>query len=215
MVDETSAICLKPPSLSFQEAASLPFGGLSAIGFLREVSKAQSGERLLVYGASGAVGTALVQVGKSMGLVITAVCSARNRGLVETLGADHWLDYANLGNWRCVPEQDLVIDTIGVTHPELISPLLSATGRHVYVTYSGWRPLLHAVLSLFRRTKRVILGLSGTHQDDLQELTHLVDSGKVLPIIDRVYPLDDIANAHLFVETGRKVGSVVVDVGPA
>ena len=87
-VSATSAICLKPQLLSFQEAASLPFGGLSALVFLRDIAKAHPGERLLVYGASGAVGTALVQIGKAMGLLVTAICSRRNRDLVESLGAD-------------------------------------------------------------------------------------------------------------------------------
>jgi NADPH:quinone reductase-like Zn-dependent oxidoreductase len=212
-VKATSAICLKPQLLSFQEAASLPFGGLSALVFVRDIAKARPGERLLVYGASGAVGTALVQIGKAMGLLVTAVCSRRNRELVESLGADTWLDYVDLRNWDHVLEHDIVIDTIGVTDPRLITPILSPAGRHVYVTHVGWRPLFWAIMSNFRRSKRVICGFSGTNKADLLELSALVQAHKIQPIIDRVFALSDIVKAHLFVETGRKVGAVIVDVG--
>jgi NADPH:quinone reductase-like Zn-dependent oxidoreductase len=212
VVNEQSAICHKPSDLTFQEAAGLPFGGLSAIGFLRDVAKAQAGERLLVYGASGAVGVAAVQIGKALGLNVTAVCSRRNRDLVETLGADLWLDYNEKGFWARAGQHDIVLDTIGVTRAKDVEPILSEQGRHVYVAFS-WGPIWHALLSLFRKSKKVICGFTDSPKADLFKLDDLVRAGLVKAVIDRSFGLEDIALAHEYVDTGRKTGAVVIEIG--
>jgi alcohol dehydrogenase len=183
----------KPANLTHREAAAIPYGGLLALHFLREGGIAP-GMRVLIYGASGATGTAAVQLAKHFGARVTGVCSASNLELVRSLGADEGIDYAIQDFTTMSDRYDLIFAAVGGRyHPpskEGCSRALAPGGA--YVTVDGWNP---------RMTREGLL-----------ELRDLAEAGKLRPVIDRCYPLAGIAEAHRYVETRRKRGNVVIDV---
>jgi alcohol dehydrogenase len=187
-------LATRPANLSYDEAASLPYGGLLALYLLRRAA-IQKGERVLVYGASGAIGTATVQLAKHLGASVTGVCSTRNLALVESLGADRVVDYTREDFTTGGERYDVILDAVGKRK--------SATA------------MLHAgnalapggrVLSIDDKFPRL-------RADDLLLLKRLAESGAVKPVIDRTYRLDEIVEAHRYVEEGHKRGNVIVTVG--
>lgn len=182
-----------PAGLTYREAAAIPYGGLLALHFLN-AARVVPGDRVLIYGASGATGTAAAQLAKHMGAHVTGVCSAANAALVASLGADAVIDYATQDVFASADRYDVVFVAIGGRyHPPskaACSALLSPAGR--YVTVDGFNPKLT--------------------RERLLELKTLVESGAVKPVIDRCYRLDEIVAAHRYVETRRKKGNVIVDV---
>lgn len=211
-VRETAAIALKPEMLGFQEAAVVPFGGLSAMTFLRDFAKLKSGERILVHGASGAVGVFAVQIAKHMGATVTGVCSTANVDMVRSLGADEVIDYTSTDFTRASKAYDVILDTVGGTSFSRSKRVLAPNGRHVFLV-QDWPQLLQALWTSMRPGKRVICGVSsGDSKADLIEIARLIDAGIVKPVVDRSFELDTIVDAHRYVETGRKRGGVVVSV---
>ena len=202
----------KPPNLSFEEAAALPFGGMTALDFLRR-GKVRAGERVLVNGASGNVGSAAVQLSKHLGAHVSAVCSATNASLVRSLGADEVIDYATCDFAAGGVRYDVVLDSVGNAPYSRVQRILAPRGRLLAVVAD-----LPAVLgSAFAgRTKShcVIAGPASEKPGDLITLAELAAQGKLRPVIDQRFPFERIVDAYRVVDSGRKKGSVVLCLDP-
>ena len=198
----------KPENLSFAEAASLGFGGTTALDFFRK-AKLQPGERVLINGASGGVGTTAVQVAKHLGAEVTGVCSSSNIELVRSLGADHVIDYTSEDFTQSGETYDVIMDTAGTAPYARCKPCLAEAGRLVLVL-GGLSDLLRIPWVAATSTHRIIGGAAAERRDDLQEIAHLATTGAFRPVIDRSFPVEEIVEAHRYVDTGRKRGSVVV-----
>ncbi len=199
---------LKPANMTFEEAAAVPFGALSSLHFLRR-GNIQAGQRVLIYGASGALGTAAVQLAKYFGAEVTGVCSTANLDLVKSLGADHVIDYTREDFTRPAT-YDLVFDTVGKS--SFLSSMKSLKKGGVYASAVAVAPILRKLWASMTG-KRVIGGIVKETIDDLLFLKELIEAGKLKSVIDRRYPLEQIAEAHRYVEKGHKKGNVVITVG--
>lgn len=202
-------IVRKPERLSFEQAACLPFGGLTAHYFLRK-GGLRAGQRVLIHGASGSVGTHAVQLARHVGAHVTAVCSAKNHELVRALGADEVVDYraTPLESLRVERGYDILFETVGKVGFAATRHLLAEDGRFLaaVMTMTEMRQMLTTRVG----RQRVIGGVVVEKRADLQHLADLAEGGHLTPPIDRVYPLDQIAAAHAHAETGHKVGHVVI-----
>jgi NADPH:quinone reductase-like Zn-dependent oxidoreductase len=205
------AIAIKPQNMSFEEAAAIPQGALTALYFLRKAG-IQGGSEALVFGASGGVGNYAVQLAKHFGSQVTGVCSTAKMEFVRSLGADHVIDYTRedfTGNGKTY---DIIFDTVGKTRIPRTRRSLAENGRYVFATF-GLPKLLQMVwLSKINRVK-VIFGLLEESSEDLDYLRTLAEAGKLKAVVDRTYPLEQAAEAHKYVETGQKMGSVVLTIG--
>jgi NADPH:quinone reductase-like Zn-dependent oxidoreductase len=204
---EDGRIALKPRDLSFGEAAALSFGGVTALQFLRDRAKVRSGENVLVIGASGAVGSAAVQLAKHFGATVTGVSSAANLDLVKSIGADRVIDYGREDFNKSGDQYDIICDTIGATSFRACKDALKPGGRLLLVS-SGLSEVLAAGSK--PNGKSVIAGTGAATVEHLEFLKALAEGGAYKPVIDQCFPLDDIVHAHRRVDTGRKTGSVVV-----
>jgi NADPH:quinone reductase-like Zn-dependent oxidoreductase len=207
-VPENGKVALKPPNLTYDEAASLPFGGMTALDFFRR-GKVQSGERVLVNGASGAVGSAAVQLAKHFGTEVTGVCSTANVELVRSLGANHVIDYTTEDFTRNGKTYDVIVDTVGTAPFSRSKDSLDERGRLLQVL-GGLPDLLEIPWISMTSTKKVIAGPAAERVDEFLLLAKLAREGHFKPVIDRRYPFEQIADAHRYVDTGRKKGSVVI-----
>jgi NADPH:quinone reductase-like Zn-dependent oxidoreductase len=205
---EDGAIAHKPPNLSYGEAAALSFGGTTALDFLKR-GKLQSGERILINGASGAVGTAAVQLARHFGAEVTGVCSTANLDLVRSLGAKHVIDYTNEDFTRNGETYDVIVDTVGAAPYSRSKNSLREGGRLLLVLGS-LKDLLTAPLISMTSDKKVIAGPVAERPEDVRFLADLAEAGAFKPVIDRCYPFEEIVEAHRRVDTGRKRGNVVV-----
>jgi NADPH:quinone reductase-like Zn-dependent oxidoreductase len=210
-IPEGGALARKPANLTFEEAAAMPFGGTTALDFFRR-GKLLKGERLLVNGASGAVGTAAVQLAKHFGAHVTGVCSTANLELVRSLGADEVIDYTKEDFTRNGEAYDLIMDTAG-TAPFSRSRGSLKPGGRLLVVLGGLLDILGALWVNMTTDKRVVAGPARSRAEDLRLLAELAEKGQYRPVIDRSYPLERIAEAHAYVDTGRKKGNVVLTVG--
>lgn len=198
----------KPQNLSFDEAAALSFGGTTALSFLRR-GKVRRGESVLVNGASGAVGVALVQLAKHFGADVTGVCSGANGELVRSLGAARVIDYTSDDFAKNGETYDVIIDTVGNAPFARCQRSLKKGGRLLLVL-AGLADTLHAPWASLWGDQKVIAGPAAERTDDLLVLAELARAETFKPFIDRRYPFDQIVEAHRYVDTGRKRGSVVV-----
>jgi NADPH:quinone reductase-like Zn-dependent oxidoreductase len=206
-----SALVLKPANLSYEEAAALPFGGSTALHFLRR-AKLSSGEKVLVNGASGGVGTAVVQLAKHFGAHVTGVCSTGNVELVRSLGAERVLDYTKQDFTEDGETYDVIVDTAGTAPFSRSRRSLSENGRLLLV-FAGFGDLLSAPWVSMTSKRKIVAGPAGEKVEDLRTLAKLAEAGEFRAVIDRRYPLDSIVEAHRYVDSGRKRGSVVVTIG--
>lgn len=207
-VAETGAVAPIPRELTFTDAVSLPFGLTTAMYFLKG-GKVAAGQSLLIIGASGCVGAYTIQLAKHMGLLVTAVTSGRNAELVTALGADRVIDYTSEDYRRSGP-YDAVMDAVGVTSFSAAKPLIKRGGVFLNVVMSTADLL--ALLNPFRDGRRIVTGTFDTTQAMLLSINDLVEADAVAPVIDRSYTLDQIRDAHAYVDTKRKRGTVVVTV---
>jgi NADPH:quinone reductase-like Zn-dependent oxidoreductase len=191
----TSAVALRPANLTFEESAALPYGGLIASYFVRRL-KVRNGQRLLVYGASGAIGTSAVQLAKHLGAEVTGVCSTANLELVRSLGATTVIDYTKDDFTQGGPRYDLIFDAVGKR--KSAKAMLNAGAA---LAAGG---VAMSVDDAFPRTK----------PSDLLALKELAESGAFRPVIDRRYTLDEIVEAHRYVDLGHKKGNVIVTISP-
>lgn len=206
---ETGAIAIKPGNLSFEQAAALPFGGTTALEFLIHKGGLQAGQSVLINGASGATGTAAVQIARYFGAEVTGVCSTANLSLVKSIGAHHVIDYTTEDFTKNGKLYDIIIDTAGTASWARSKNSLSATGR-LLVVLGGIGDTLRAVFASKSGGKRLIGGVARERAEDLRLLAKLAESGDFTPVIDRSYPFEKMAEAHAHVDTGHKKGNVVV-----
>ena len=195
-----------PANLTFEEAASLSFGGSTALHYLRK-AMIRAGERVLVIGASGAVGTALVQIARHRGAEATGVTSGGNADLVRSLGAAQVIDYAREPVLAAGAVYDVIADAVGKTRFRDALPYLNEGGRFLGIVGS-----LGELFARRRGSKRPINGPAGERPGDIAELAVLAESGALKPVIDSVYDFSEMRAAHARVDSGRKRGSVVVRV---
>lgn len=209
-VAEDIVVAAKPGNLSFEEAASVPFGGNTALHFLRK-ARVGKGQNVLIYGASGAVGTAAVQIAKAMGANVTGVCSTTNLELVTGLGADQVIDYTREDFTENGQSYDVIFDTVGKS--DYARSLKSLRSGGVYaLAAAGFGTMLRGALRLGRSTK-VVSGVMHETQEDLIYMNGLLETGALKPVIDRAYPLAQISQAHAYAEKGHKKGNVVIAIG--
>jgi NADPH:quinone reductase-like Zn-dependent oxidoreductase len=207
-VPEDGAVALTPANLAYEEAAALSFGGTTALGFLRK-AKVRSGERVLINGASGSVGTAAVQLAKHFGAHVTGVCGAANADLVRSLGAERVINYAEEDFTASEETYDVIVDTAGTAPFARSNASLRARGRLLLVL-GGLPDMLRIPWVAMTSSKRVIAGPAAVRAEDLRFLAQLAEAGEFEPVIDRRYPFEQIAEAHRYVDTGRKRGNVVI-----
>lgn len=204
-------VARQPAQLNYVEAASLPFGALTALIFLRDVAQIRTGERLLVHGAAGAVGVHVVQLARHFGLTVTAVASGRHAALLRGLGATHVLDRATQDFTQGPARHDVVLDAVGGTRFRRARRVLTPRGRHVFVDF-GARELAQMLWTRLRPGPRVLCGYAGGSQSDLLTLRDLAEAGALRPIIGHEMPLADIVAAHALVDSGGKRGALVLRV---
>lgn len=205
---EDGPVVLKPANLTYEEAAALSFGGTTALDFFRR-GNLQQGEKVLVNGASGAVGTAAVQLAKYFGAEVTAVCSGANVALVKSLGADRAIDYTQEDFTKNGETYDIILDTAG-TAPFSRSKASLKEGGRLLLVLSGLPEILQIPWVSVTSGKKVIAGPAAERVEDLCFLAKLAEAGEFKPIIDQYYSFDRIADAHRYVDTGRKKGNVVI-----
>lgn len=210
-VSATRALAVMPPGMSFEEAAALPFGGTTALTFFR-LAKLKPGEKALIVGASGGVGTAAVQLAKHFGAEVTGVCSSANAELVKALGADRVIDYTREDFRKSGETYDVIMDTVGEESFKSCGSLLKETGRLLLVV-AGIPQFIQMPWASLTSGKKVIAGAAAERSEDLRFLAELAAAGAYKVVVDRRYPLERIAEAHRYVDTGRKKGNVIVTVG--
>jgi len=204
------AVARKPANVTFEEAAAVPDGACAALACLRRAG-AGPGMDVLVYGASGSIGTATVQLARHLGARVTAVCNTKNVELVRSLGADEVLDYTRGEDFaRNVGAYDVVVDAVGKHSFGRSRPALKAGGT--YISTDGLRNLVLAPVSRLGRT-RVALPIARPGKQDALLLQRLLADGTYRAVIDRTYPLEDVVAASRYVETQQKTGNVVLTVG--
>jgi NADPH:quinone reductase-like Zn-dependent oxidoreductase len=209
---EDGALARMPANLSYEEAAAISFGGTTALSFFRR-AKIQSGDTVLIIGASGGVGTAAVQLAKHFGAHVTGVCSTGNLELVKSIGVDKVIDYTREDFARNGETYDIIVDTTGTAPFSRIKASLKERGRLLQVL--GSLPdVLQIPWASMTSSNHVIAGPAIGNAEDLQFLAGLAESGELKPVIDRRYPLAQIAEAHRYVDTGRKRGNVVITLEP-
>jgi NADPH:quinone reductase-like Zn-dependent oxidoreductase len=202
------AVALKPSRLTYDEAAALSFGGTTALDFFRR-ARLRKGERVLVNGASGGVGTAAVQLAAYFGAEVTGVCSTANVELVKSLGAKSVVDYTNEDFTRNGERYDVIVDTVG-NAPFARSSYSLAEGGRLLMVLGGLPDMLAIPWVSLTTTKKIIAGPAAERAEDLRLLAELAQNGTFKPVIDRRYPFEQIAEAHKYVDTGRKRGNVVI-----
>jgi len=191
-LSEDKVLARMPANLGFEEAAAIPYGGLLTLAFIGK-AHIQTGWKVLVYGASGSVGTAAVQIAKSLGATVTGVCGSSNVELVESLGADKVIDYTKNAHLDSADAYDFVFDAVGKRKGSMIKSAIAQSHKGRYVSVDGGSPKVT--------------------REDLLLLKGLAEAGKLRPVIDRRYPLEQIAEAHRYVESGHKKGNVIITVG--
>lgn len=209
-VPQDGAVTAKPANLTFEEAAALVFGGITAQAFLGRTSIGP-GMSVLVNGASGAVGSAAVQLAHIAGAHVTAVCSGANTDLVRSLGAETVIDYTKKDFTQTVAAYDIIVDCVGNVPFRQLQPQVKPGGALLSVVAD-----LPGVLTAGVRSRRTGIHITASNVPfiaaDLAHIARLADSGQFRPVIDRAFDLSDIAEAHRYVSTGRKKGNVVVRV---
>ena len=213
---ETGALTFKPVNLNYKEAASVPNGALTALPFLRDKGKIHSGQTVLINGASGSVGTAAVQLARYYGAEVTGVCRTTNIEWVKSLGADQVIDYTQEDFTKNGKTYDIIFDTVGKRSFSACKGSLKDEGIYL-ATVPTPVMMLHALWpakSGGKKIKFVAAGLRSASEKikDLVFLTELIEAGKIKAVIDRCYPLEQIAEAHRYVEQGHKKGNVVITV---
>ena len=211
VMPEDGVLAIKPANMTYEEAAAVPFNALTALIFTRDKGKIQSGENVLINGASGGIGQYAVQLAKYYGAEVTGVCSTEKLEFVKSLGADHVIDYTKEDFTQNGQTYDLILDTAVVTSFSKCKGALKQNGRYVLAVF-GTRELLQMLWTSKPGSKKVICALAPQKSDDLNFLRELIEAGKIKAIIDKRYPLEQIVEAHRYVESGQKTGNVIITV---
>jgi NADPH:quinone reductase-like Zn-dependent oxidoreductase len=211
-VREAAPLAPKPTNMAFDEVAAVSDGGCTALSCLRQVGL-QNGQRILVYGASGSIGTAAVQLAKHLGADVTAVCGTKSVGLVKTLGADEVIDYQNTDFTKNGKTYDVIFDAVGKSSFRHCRHSLKSGGTYMSTDFGFmWHLPILILWTRWIGDKRAILGIARYARKDVLLLRELVERGAYRAVIDRSYPLDQVVDAARYVETGQKVGNVVLTV---
>lgn len=211
VIPENGAITLKPENVKHKEAAGVPFGGDTALHFLRK-GKIKEGQKVLVYGASGSLGTYAVQLAKAFGAEVTGVCSTNNIELVKSLGADRVIDYTREDFTKNGETYDIIFDTVGKSPFNGSIRSLKKGGKYLRAVHMALAPLLKGIWATMTTGKKVIGGVASDTKESVETLKKLLEEGKIKAVIDRTYPLEKIADAHAYVEQGHKKGNVVITI---
>jgi NADPH:quinone reductase-like Zn-dependent oxidoreductase len=209
---EAAAVAIKPINMTYEEAAAIPFGATTSLLFLRDKGNIQNGQKILIYGASGALGTAAVQLAKSFGTEVTGVCSTANLELVKSLGADKVIDYTKEDFTKSGKTYDIVFDTIGKSPFSGCLRSLKQNGIYLRAVHINLSPILRGLWTSMTSNKKVVGGVAIERKEDLIFLKELIEAGKMKSVIDRRYLLEQTVEAHRYVEQGHKKGSVVITV---
>jgi NADPH:quinone reductase-like Zn-dependent oxidoreductase len=216
------AVALKPANITFEQAASVNIAGITALQGLRDKGKVQPGQKVLINGASGGVGTFAVQIAKSYGADVTGVCSTRNVDLVRSLGADHVIDYTKEDFTKSDQKYEVILDNVGVGHSlSEFRRILTPNGKYVLIGGGGAneqgflgglaRALKALVFSKFVNQEMGMM-MADANQKDLTVLADMMQSGKLKPVIDRTYKLDQVPEAIRYLEEGHARGKVIISV---
>jgi NADPH:quinone reductase-like Zn-dependent oxidoreductase len=216
---QATTLAPKPANMSFEEAAGVPVAGLTALQALRDHGALQPGQKVLINGASGGVGTYAVQVAKALGADVTAVCSTRNVELARSLGADRVVDYTREDFTQLGQRHDLIVDIAGSRSFATLRPVLEQRGTVVVVgarmTYSLLGPVKHmigSVVEAIGRSQHVKLFMTKVETSDLGYIGQLIESGKVRSVIDRRYPLSHAVDALSYLGQGHAQGKIILTV---
>ncbi len=213
---EGGPLVMKPANMTYEEAVAILQGGLTALPFLRDKGNIQSGQKVLVNGASGSVGTAAVQTARYFGAEVTGVCSTANLEMVKSIGADKLIDYTKEDFTESGDTYDIIFDTVGKSSFSRCKSSLKQKG--IYLTTVPTLAIFPQMLwtSIIGRKKAMIaftgLRSASAKTKDLIRLKEIIEAGKLKSVIDRTYPLEQMAEAHRYVETGHKKGNVVITV---
>ena len=204
-------LAIKPANMTYEEAAAVPTAGFEALHFLRQANT-QPGQKVLIFGAGGSIGTFSVQLAKYYGAEITAVDSAGKMDMLRSLGADHVIDYAQKDFTQNGETYDVIIDVVG---KKLFSRRLKSLKRNGYyfLANAGLSHVVRGLWTSMTSKKKVIFGSASQTKEDLLFLKELIEAGKIKSVVDRGYSLEQIPEAHRYVETGQKIGNVVITVG--
>ncbi len=207
-MSENACIAIKPENISFEEASAITFGGITALQFLRK-GNIKQGDKVLIYGASGSVGTYAVQLAKYFGAEVTGVCSTGNLEMVRSLGAAKMIDYTTTNFSESGEKYDVIFDTVGKASISGTIKSLKPFGRYIHaVTSPGTE--IRIRLNLLMGNKKLIGGTFTPDIEQINFLKTLVEEGKIKPVIDRIYPFEQIIEAHRYVDLGHKKGNVVI-----
>ena len=209
---ESAPVAHKPANLSFEEAAVIPYGAMMALPLLRRANL-QPGQTILINGASGGIGSAAVQIAKHLGAEVTAVCGGPRLEFVRALGADRAIDYAEQDFTRNGETYDVIFDILGQARFSRCRHSLKPRGILLYASFKT-RHLLAMIRTSLSGGRRVVCALAPGSLKDLLAVKELVEAGKIKAIVDRRFPMEHAADAHRYVETGRRKGSVVIMTAP-
>jgi len=209
-VPEDGLVAIKPANMTYEEAAAVPYGALTALSLLRKVN-IQRGQKVLINGASGSIGSAAVQLARYFEAEVTGVCSTPGMEFVKALGADKVIDYTREDFTKNGETYDLIFDILGKSSFSSCQNSLKRNGIYLLASFK-MKQLFQMLWTSRRNGKKVICALSSERPEDLVLIRKLVEEGKIRSIIDRRYPLEQAAEAHRYVETGYKTGSVIITV---
>ncbi len=211
---EDAVIVRLPSNLNYEESASTCDGFLTALPFLRDTGKIKQGQKVLIYGASGSVGSSAIQVAKYYGAEVTGVCSTTNLELVNSLGADHVIDYKNEDFTKNGQQYDIIFDAVGKIKYSKAKKALTKEGRFLEAGI-GFNVLGHVLITALFSKKKALIATTGLRPPaertkDLHLLKSLLEEGRIKPVIDKTYTFSNIAEAHRYVDQGHKKGNVVI-----
>ena len=205
------AVVTKPVNMTYEEAAAVPYGALTALFFLKKAN-IQAGQKVLIYGASGGVGMYTLQLARYFGAGVTGVCSTSKLEWVKSLGADTVIDYAQEDFTKNGQVYDVIFDSIGKTAVSKCKKSLKHDGFYIFATF-GLPKLLQMLWLSLTSHQHIIYGMLDAKPEDFMFLKELIEAGQLRAIIDKCYPMEQIVEAHRYVESGRKRGSVVITMG--
>ena len=204
------ALAIKPTNMTYEEAAAVPTAGFEALHFLRQAN-IQRGQKVLIFGAGGSIGTFSVQLAKNFGADVTGVDSTGKMDMLRSIGADHVIDYTQEDFTKNGETYDVIIDVVG---KRLFSRRLKSLKQkgYYFLANAGGSHIIRRIWASMTSSKKIIFASSSQKMDDLLFLKELVEAGKLKAVIDRTYPLEQIANAHRYAESGHKKGNLVITV---
>lgn len=210
-MNENASLALKPKNMTFGEAASVVDGATTALFFLKEKGHIKKGDKVLINGASGSIGTFAVQLAKYFGAEVTGVCSTKNIDLVKSLGADHVVDYTKTDFTKAGESYDIIFDTVSKSSFSKCKQSLNYGGKYI-VTVMTFKRVALSLLTKLCKKRKLIFAMSINKTDGLNFIRSLIEKGQLKTVIDKHYKLNEISQAHKYVEQGHKRGNVVIEI---